>query len=61
MNQNKIILLVDDDQEVRRTIVRALSSSPFQVLEASDFANSEAKYQFNAPGLIRCNSLTIAY
>lgn len=42
MNQSKTILLVDDDPDVRRTIVRALSSTPYQILEASNGAECHA-------------------
>jgi hypothetical protein len=32
-----------------------------QVLQASDFRDNEAAYSLDAPGLIRCNSLEVAY
>ena len=32
-----------------------------QTLRAADFRDNVARYSFEAPGLIRCNSLSISY
>ncbi len=37
------------------------SASQQRVLQPSDFNNNEAVYKINAPGLVRCDSLTVSY
>ena len=66
--RNKIRFKVDDASDVDGPIrvtyryeTKAGGRSHEQVLTARDFRGNEALYEIDAPGLIRCKSLTISY